>query len=547
MPFVRKRAGSGESREGVPSLRMLVPAVVLAVSMLTASGLVGVLGKTASAAEHMELAAAQTRAMTPGAALADPPSVQAGSDGSLAVTLEASKTRFELSGQQIWGQSYNGSFTAPTIHADPGQAVSITLRNRLNVATNLHFHGLHVSPSGDSDNPSLCIPAGATFTYRLAIPADHPQGTYWYHSHAMSTQCPKNDMAGMHSGHATTGMDPSGTTAPVPFTPGDVENQISAGLSGALVIGDNRTGLPEALQNVDTHTLVFKDIQTDSSGAVVQNTKNTSIDSNAATTRLVNGQLKPVLAMHPGETQLWRLVNAGADIFYKLQLDGYQFTVIAEDGTAYPRSAVSGELLLPPGKRFDVLITAGHAGTTSLRTLAYSNGPQGDSYPDTALMDLKVTGDSQPNGPTPADFGISGVLPDLSSAPLAQHRSIELSEDPTAPNFFINGRQFSMGSPTFDTPAKLGTVEEWTITNTSGEDHPFHMHSNAFQVASVNGTPALSPHRQDTVIIPHAVNGTPGRVVIRQRFSDYPGLWMFHCHIAAHEDHGMMGYLQVNP
>ncbi|GGI02738.1 hypothetical protein GCM10007170_45160 [Arthrobacter liuii] len=545
-PF-RKNARSGESREGVPSLRMLVPAVVLAVSMLTALGLVGVLGKTASAAEHMELAAAQTRAMTPGAVLADPPSVSAGSDGNLAVTLEASKTRFELSGQQIWGQSYNGSFTAPTIRADPGQTLSITLHNRLNVATNLHFHGLHVSPSGASDNPSLCIPPGATFTYRLAIPADHPHGTYWYHSHAMSTECPKNDMAGMHNGHATTGMDPSGTTAPAPFTPGDVENQISAGLSGALVIGDNRAGLPEPLQNVDTHTLVLKDIQTDTSGAIVQNTKSTSIDSNAATTRLVNGQLKPVLSMRPGETQLWRLVNAGADIFYKLQLDGYQFTVIAEDGTAYPRSAVSGELLLPPGKRFDVLVTAGPAGTTSLRTLAYSNGPQGDSYPDTALMDLRITGNSQPARPAPADFAISGALPDLSAAPLAQRRSIELSEDPTAPNFFVNGRQFSMGNPTFDTPAKLGTIEEWTITNTSGEDHPFHMHSNAFQVASVNGTPALSPHRQDTVIVPHAANGTPGQVIIRQQFSDYPGLWMFHCHIAAHEDHGMMGFIQVNP
>ncbi|MFC0459108.1 multicopper oxidase domain-containing protein, partial [Arthrobacter liuii] len=185
--------------------------------------------------------------------------------------------------------------------------------------------------------------------------------------------------------------------------------------------------------------------------------------------------------------------------------------------------------------------------TTSLRTLAYSNGPQGDSYPDTALMDLKITGDGVSGGPTPASFALSGALPDLSGAPLAQHRSIELSEDPSAPNFFVNGRQFSMGAPTFDTPAKVGTVEEWTITNTSGEDHPFHMHTDAFQVTAVNGIPAPYPHRQDTVIVPHAVNGTPGRVVIRQQFSDYPGLWMFHCHIAAHEDHGMMGYIQVNP
>ena len=391
---------------------------------------------------------------------------------------------------------------------------------------------------------------GATFTYRLAIPADHPQGTYWYHSHAMSTECPKHDMAGMHGWQPTTGLpgpSESGTANPAPFTPGDVENQISAGLSGALIIGDNRRGLPEPLRNVDTHTLVFKDIQTDPSGAIVQNTKSTSIDSNAATTRLVNGQFKPVLSMRPGETQLWRLVNAGADIFYKLQLDGYQFTVIAEDGTAYPQRAAAGELLLPPGKRFDVLVTAGPAGTTTLRTLTYSNGPQGDSYPDTALMDLKITGEGQPAVSAPEGFAISGSLPDLSSARIAQHRSIELTEDSSAPNFYINGRQFNMDSPTFDTPAKLGTVEEWTITNTTGEDHPFHMHSNAFQVTAVNGIPAVFPHRQDTVIVPHAVNGTPGHVVIRQQFSDYPGLWMFHCHIAAHEDHGMMGYIQITP
>jgi FtsP/CotA-like multicopper oxidase with cupredoxin domain len=34
-------------------------------------------------------------------------------------------------------------------------------------------------------------------------------------------------------------------------------------------------------------------------------------------------------------------------------------------------------------------------------------------------------------------------------------------------------------------------------------------------------------------------------VVIRIPFDDYPGRWMFHCHIAAHEDNGMMSYINV--
>jgi suppressor of ftsI len=51
--------------------------------------------------------------------------------------------------------------------------------------------------------------------------------------------------------------------------------------------------------------------------------------------------------------------------------------------------------------------------------------------------------------------------------------------------------------------------------------------------------------RQDMVLVPHAVNGTPGRVVIRIPLTDYPGWWMFHCHIAAHEDNGMMSYISI--
>jgi FtsP/CotA-like multicopper oxidase with cupredoxin domain len=32
---------------------------------------------------------------------------------------------------------------------------------------------------------------------------------------------------------------------------------------------------------------------------------------------------------------------------------------------------------------------------------------------------------------------------------------------------------------------------------------------------------------------------------IAVHFDDYPGKWMFHCHILDHEDDGMMGVLEV--
>ncbi len=513
--------------------RVRITLAALAAAVLVTTGAIAAVATT----QNPPSTAQQEQGMTPGAPLAEPAVADA---DQAELTLDATKARVSVSGKEIWGQVYNGSLVAPTLHLEPGKAATITLHNRLPVATNLHFHGLHTSPEGSSDNPFVCVPPGASYTYRLTIPSDHQQGTFWYHSHAMGTSCPAP------SGTGGDGHTHSMSSAP--FTPGDVENQIFAGLSGAMVVGDSRSSLPDSLRDIPVHTIALKDAQVDSAGKIVQGTAGASIDSNAPTVRLVDGQLRPALSMRPGETQLWRLANIGADIFYRLQLDGYTFTVLAEDGNEYPQATGAAELLLPPGKRFDVLVTAPATPTSTwLRTLSYSNGPQGDMYPDTPLMNVDVSGPASSGVPSSVPVGtpLRGASPDLSGAPVAQRRTLALSEDSSGTAFYINGRRFSMDQPTFDLAAKLGTVEEWTILNTSGEDHPFHMHTNAFQVLSVNGAPLAAPRRQDTVVIPHAVNGTPGKVVIRQAFTDYPGNWMFHCHIAAHEDNGMMGYIRV--
>ena len=54
--------------------------------------------------------------------------------------------------------------------------------------------------------------------------------------------------------------------------------------------------------------------------------------------------------------------------------------------------------------------------------------------------------------------------------------------------------------------------------------------------------PAAEPFRawKDTV---NVAKGDIVRFVVR--YDDYPGKWMFHCHILDHEDNGMMGILEV--
>ncbi|MFM7364595.1 MAG: multicopper oxidase domain-containing protein, partial [Cuspidothrix sp.] len=98
-------------------------------------------------------------------------------------------------------------FVGPTIEVQPGNTVRVNLANKLpktfsqncddkkgkpeenelncnnyNI-TNLHSHGLWISPAGNSDNVLSVVKPGVTFQYEYNIPSDHPAGTFWYHPH----------------------------------------------------------------------------------------------------------------------------------------------------------------------------------------------------------------------------------------------------------------------------------------------------------------------------------------------------------------------------
>jgi suppressor of ftsI len=477
--------------------------------------------------------AQQDAGMVPGLPLADPVNLSMASTGTLRLRLVAEPKLFDISGKKVWGESYNGDYVGPTMHFLPGEHVDLTLVNQLSTATNLHFHGLHVSPSGSSDNPYISVAPGHSFTYHLAVPRDQPLGTFWYHDHDM---CMGNETMNM----------PGMTVKAVPAANcQDNETQIYDGLSGTIIVGDDRTLLPPALQHVTARTLVLKDMQITGTDHIVANTSRYSISSSNPTVRLVNGQLKPVLIMRPGQTEMWRLANEGADIFYNLRLPGYTFTVIGQDG--YPVSKVTtvSTLDLPPAKRWDVLVTASaRPGSTWLQSLPINNGPQGDTYPRVNLMEVRVAG--QPETPLPMPSGsLPTAMASLAGAPIAQNRVVKLSENSAGTKMYINCKQFNPTRSTFTTPAVLGTTEQWTIVNTTGEIHPFHTHTDHFQVMSINGVPQAYTGEQDIVSVPHEVNGKPGRVVIRIHFTDFTGKVMFHCHIAAHEDAGMMSFINV--
>jgi FtsP/CotA-like multicopper oxidase with cupredoxin domain len=228
----------------------------------------------------------------------------------------------------------------------------------------------------------------------------------------------------------------------------------------------------------------------------------------------------------------------------------------------------------------------------SLATVRVAGDPVNMPFPDaspakTFPPDLSDITDEEVKGTQTIDFGTvpqqftNGAPP---KSPAAVHT--------------INGKQFN---GEVGVSVLLNKVEEWTVTNNSTNiSHPFHIHINPFQVTEVfapnstlpDGTtpmyvvstdsnapilpgqcrvnpdnpatwkpcvanaPATHKVWWDVFPIPSGVSakksdGTAitinGYFKLRSRFVDYPGSFVIHCHILAHEDRGMMTVVEITP
>ena len=459
--------------------------------------------------------AADSGAFITGRVFANPPIISS-SAGTLEISLTAKAAPVTISGKRVNarvygvsanGKSYPPAFMPPTLVVNPGDNLKVNLVNELGEPTNLHQHGFFVSPSGNADNIFVDLSSGKSFFYNYQLPSDIATGSYWYHPHYHPL----------------------------------VEEQVFGGLSGFIYVRGIENKLPPQLQGITQQFVGLKDFQLDANNSIPA----ANIDSGAPTNRTINGQIQPVMRMRPGETQLWHIGNLGADIWYNLELAGFTFMVIAEDANPVDQTWSTKTLMMPPAKRFDVLVQAPAAGSFQLITRNMNTGPDGDHYPATLLATVKVQGAAMAPAGLPAHIE---PFDDLSKAVIARKRIFDLSENPTTNQFYINQREFNANQ--VDATPVTGTVEEWVFKNSSRELHPIHMHVNDAHVVSINGVMQARKSLQDTIPIPYATyddkgNLIPGEVVMRIRFREFVGPYVYHCHILAHEDNGMMTIVNV--
>ena len=446
-----------------------------------------------------------------GTELAQPPVIRS-ANGVLEVTLSTARSPVAIGGTTVNALTYNGSLPGPTLVVQPGDRVAVTLENRLNNPTNLHTHGLLVSPEGDSDNVFRRVDAGTSADYLYEIPADHPPGAFWYHPH--------------HHGMAA--------------------DQVFGGLYGAIIVED-QTPIPATTERV----LIVSDLSFDDSGNIAVASQMDVMRGREGSTVLLNGQVTATMTAQPGDRERWRVVNACTSRYLDLRLNGQLMQLLGNDSgrLASPRDVDS--LTLMPGNRADVLVTM-QAGVSELKAHPVDRGSPGGMFGgNTAFGGTATLATLTVSGAVAAPLARPPRTEprDLRSQSLDGTRTLTLAmggggmggsgRGGGGMGFTIDGREFDAAR--VDQSVAAGAIEEWTIVNTSPMDHPFHLHVWPMQVIAIGGRTVETPTWQDVVNVP-----ARSQTRVRIAFENITGRTVYHCHILDHEDNGMMGVISVS-
>ncbi|MBB4636546.1 multicopper oxidase family protein [Longimicrobium terrae] len=442
--------------------------------------------------------------LPPGPPLPYPDSIVS-SNGVLNARLVAAPGPYSLGGASFYDNLYNGAYVPPTLVVSPGDQIALTLVNQVNTGqpSNLHYHGLNVTPLAPGDDVLLHIANGDSFSYSFPVPAWHRSGLYWYHPH------------------------PHGYSEP----------QVLGGMSGALVMrGLLETYFPQ-WTGVRERVMVLKD-----------HVPANPADSAGGKIKSINGQTYSSIPIAPGEFQLWRFANAGADAYYNIRLvdgDGHlvPMLVLARDGNpVVVNNLYADSLFLPPSSRAEVIVEGGGTPYYILSDTV-DTGPAGDPNPTVVLATAGTGGQGWMPAPTmpisPAQQALADTMMSVLNG-VNNQRTFVFSENAAGDSFYINNAMYNPDSVATYVP--VPSVEEWTLVNTSGEVHVFHIHQTDFIVTEINGVKQPLTGFVDTVNMPYAVNGVPStvKVVINFRESISIGEFVYHCHILEHEDGGMM-------
>jgi FtsP/CotA-like multicopper oxidase with cupredoxin domain len=393
-----------------------------------------------------------------------------------------------------WG--FNNTVPGPVLKAKKGDEIIIKVKNNLQQPTVVHWHGIRLPASmdgtGETQKP---VQPGEEFEYRFIVP---DAGTFWYHSHQNETE------------------------------------QMERGMYGALIVEDETDPVTDG-----ERVLVIDDMKLTRNNEFKKGNFYSRWferhDGREGDTLLINGKENSVIEMHAGQTERWRFINASSAKYFRLNLAGKKFKIIATDGGLLEKPREVNEVLIIPGERVDIIAGPFAEGETfSIESLPYNRmttiKPKRQTYATVKVGTTKPSAAFIPEN--------LRTIESLASRDAVVTRKVNFSVAPSwkhGIDFLVNGDVH-----TNDNPVNVGELQVWEVSNTSLMDHPFHLHGFFFQVIEENGKLLDYKAWKDTY------NLKPkSKIKIAWVPDNRPGRWMYHCHILEHHEAGMMAHFEV--
>lgn len=503
------------------------------------------------------------------------------------------------------------SHPGPTIQVKPGDHFTLTVTNKLGKespesssgvlntmhspnTTNVHTHGLHISP--DVDSIFVEIAPGEVHVYNYEIHESHLPGTHWYHSHI----------------HGSSSL------------------QVMGGLVGAFIVAPQESfQLPEAITSWKSIVLVFTFVQFSQVTGTVNGTISVSqgcapgaicrvewqsplctgseIESPFTPFRIfsylelsaevnsdmrhnlvfngteenyyfTNGQYVPTITMDVNEKRILKMIHAVGgeqmDLELKSGAGECSMTVIAWDGVYLRAPYKTTTLTMMAASRVDVVLTCTDPGQYFLRntinnlteilitdslatdTLTITEDDLSmikfPSYLDDLQGDDIVVNDAYEiymsqvgRGVHDCIFWIGGGI-DCTPLHVGTANASEYNTD--CPSEYFDGQQGSNISG-YKHVTTVGAINEWTIYGVGTVVHPLHLHVNHMQIINFTyaGTEDIEVWEQAMAIGQwrDTVPTFNGELTVRFKASDFSGEHILHCHFLHHEDLGMMDSIYV--
>ncbi|NQY75189.1 MAG: multicopper oxidase domain-containing protein [Candidatus Margulisbacteria bacterium] len=439
------------------------------------------------------------------------------------------------------------SYLAPTMILNAGDSIKINVTNELKDTSTMHWHGLHVSPTNDGGPETVIAPDS---TWNINFKVLDAAGTYWYHPH-------------LH--HKTN-------------------KHVALGAAGLLIVRDDEEttlDLPQTY-GVDEFPLIIQDKRFGSvNGDTVIEYQSVDNENNITryglgNTMMVNGVIDPYQNV-PAQMVRYHTLNGSQDRSYLISLcndsdnqcnangqSQIPFYIVGTDGGLFKNTIEVTEYLLGPGERIQMILDFSYYENDTMKLI---------STP--AYLPYGVSGNGV-DGPTePGDLGdVTKPLPILDfivGAPTIDAKYTipyylsdftkwaenDVDKERTKTFYSQGGGVFDINHTLFDMnvindTVKLDDIEIWTLIDSSGASHPFHIHDIQFYILEMldsNGVSVMKPYLQgkkDVVMVP--ANGSVRFITKFETFFNEPGdktAYMYHCHILPHEDNGMMGQFIV--